>query len=132
MSKSHHIVRTDIIRANAVMLAGAIPLEPLHECIIRPYEEDKTAEQRGWYHVLCGLFGDEVGLTLGEIKEITKAKLAGWKTISYGGIDLVVADMRSEKLSKKKYSQLIEVVYMLAADAGITLPPPRFNGAENR
>jgi len=82
---------------------------------------DKTSEQRKLFHALCARLGEEIGMHAGDVKEIAKAKLMGWRTVKFGGMNLVVADGHSEKLSRKKYSELIEVVYELAAEAGVAI-----------
>jgi len=112
------------IKDNALHALEALDPDKTWDVVISRHVKSKTAEQRSWFHVLCGLFGDEVGMRLGDIKEIAKAKLFGWKRITYGGVTLTLADGHSENLTLDQYSQLIEVVYQLAAESGIALPPP--------
>ena len=116
------VIHSSKIKQHAVMAVKQIMLEPVQVVTIKDWHIDKTSEQRKFFHMLCAIFADEIGMHSGEIKEIAKAKLAGWKTIQYGGINLVVADLSSEKLSMAKYSELIEVLYELAAESGVTLP----------
>jgi len=113
------------VRQRLLTTIATLPDDKTWEVVIKPYVSKKTAEQRGWFHALCGIFGDEVGLTKGQVKEIAKAQLFGWEKISYGGIELVIAEGHSEDLNLKEYSQLIEAIYIMAGDAGIVLPPPR-------
>ncbi len=64
-------------------------------------------------------------MTEGDVKDMTKAKLFGTKTVQKWGMTIVVPDApSSEKLSKKIYSELIEVLYRLASEAGVVLPDP--------
>jgi hypothetical protein len=113
------------IRTRLIKSLEDLPLDKTWEVTVKPYVSKKTAEQRSWFHVLCKLFGDEIGMPQGNVKEIAKAQLCGWKEIEYGGIKLVIADGHSEKLSLNEYSNLIEVLYQMAGEAGIVLPPPR-------
>ena len=117
------IVRNKEIRQRAVEAVSTITSDPLQEVIIQPHVDSKTAEQRAFWHMLLGRFGDDIGMAKGDLKEIVKAKVVGWRTVSYGGIDLVVADGSSEKLNKGDYSALITETYILAGEAGVNLPP---------
>ena len=85
-------------------------------------EPDKTPSQRGLFHLLCDALGQEIGMRPGDIKELAKAQIFGYKTVKLGGIELTVADGSSEGLGKKGYGQLIDVVYQMAAEAGVILP----------
>lgn len=91
---------------------------------IADHVNSKTAQQRGWFHKLCAILGDEIGMQAGDIKEIAKAKLFGWRQVEYGGVTLTMADGHSERLSAKRYGELIDTVYLLAGESGIQLPPP--------
>jgi len=91
---------------------------------IKRHANNKTIEQRGFFHLLCAEFAQQTGMQPGEIKEIAKAKIFGWRKIEYGGITLVVADGHSEQLNATRYGELIDSVYMLAGEAGINLPEP--------
>jgi len=87
-----------------------------------PYQPGKSDEQRGLFHVLCRQLGQEVGLTEGEIKDMVKSKMFGTKPVIKWGMTLIVPDSPStERLSKRVYTELIEVLYMLAAEACVHL-----------
>ena len=113
------------VRQRLLTTIATLPDDKTWEVVIKPYVSKKTAEQRSWFHVLCRLLGEEVGMHEGHMKEIAKAHLFGWQKINYSGIELVIADGHSEDLNFKEYSQLIEAVYIMAGEAGIVLPPPR-------
>ena len=87
------------------------------------YKEDKTGEQRGLFHTLCKLLGDELGYTLHEIKELVKAEMLPSKMVTVAGITKEITES-SEKLKRDGYSELIEATYRLAAEAGVVLPLP--------
>jgi len=61
---------------------------------------------------------------MGDVKEIAKAKVFGWRRVEFGGVTLTVADGHSERLNLVAYGQLIDIVYQIASEAGIILPPP--------
>ena len=110
------------IRANCLDYINCLPFDITWDISIAKHVNNKTASQRGWFHKLCALFGDEIGMQAGDVKEIAKAKLFGWQQINYGGITLTLAAGHSETLNADKYGELIETVYMLAGESGIVLP----------
>ena len=91
---------------------------------IKPHRREKTQSQRGWFHKLCKIYGDEVGLTQGQVKDIVKAQILGWRHVTIRGVDIVVPDGSSEDLSRMEYSDLIETLYRLASESGVVLPNP--------
>ena len=74
---------------------------------IKKHMKKKTVSQRGWFHKLCEMFGEELGLTQGQVKDIAKAQILGWRHIRIGGVDIPVPDGSSEDLDRVKYSELI-------------------------
>ena len=90
---------------------------------IKPYKKDKTAEQRGWFHKLCGLISGETGYTQGEVKELIKKHIIGTKVVCIGSVAREVTES-SEKLNREEYSSLIDGAYQIGAMAGIQLPNP--------
>jgi hypothetical protein len=127
MNQRVWIIKDKAIRANAAKAVSEITGDPLMEVIVRPYKEDKTAEQRGWFHVLCGIFGGELGYSPLEVKELIKAETFGETTVTIGGITKEVVKS-SESAKRDEYSQLIEAIYRVASSVGVQLPPPRYNG----
>jgi len=97
------------------------------EVIIQKHRENKTVEQRGFWHFLLKIIGDETGYTLIEVKELIKKQLLGTKEIKIGGVVREVTES-SESQTRMDYSKLIEETYRLAAEAGIQLPNPKYNG----
>ena len=105
--------------------------EDNQEVIIRDHVEDKTAEQRAFFHVLCRLLCKDTGYTEGEIKQLIKAKVLGTKIVEFAGIRAEVIasseyDDEGKKRSKPSYSQLIAGAYQVGADAEIQLPNPTY------
>jgi len=72
--KHTFIIRSPEIKANANAFIQDIPLEPLHEIIIRPYKADRSALQNAlmwkWYTVI----GNEQGLSKEEVHIYYKGK----------------------------------------------------------
>lgn len=119
------IITSAQIRANAVRAVMEIRGEDNAEVIIQPHKKSKSAEQRGWFHVLCKILGEETGYTQGEIKELIKREIMGTTLIELAGRNVEVV-ASSESLDKVGYSELIDGTYVLAAEAGIVLPNPRY------
>lgn len=110
------------VKANAIECIRGLDSGRVWDIEIKEHRKPKTLSQRGWFHSLCGMLGKEIGIPEGQVKEIAKAQILGWRTVSLGGISFPVADGSSEKLNRMEYSDLIEVVYRLAAEAGVYLP----------
>ncbi len=114
----------DLIRQNAIKAIETLSPEVVWEVVIKRHTKSKTTDQRSWFHALCSIFAEQLDMQAGDMKEIAKSKLFGWKQISYGGITLTLADGHSEELNAKQYSELIETLYVLAGETGIVLPEP--------
>lgn len=110
------------VRVNAIEHIRNLDPSKAWDIEIKEHRKPKSVSQRGWFHALCKMLGDEMGIPEGQVKEIAKAQILGWRTVTLGGITFPVADGSSEKLNRMEYSDLIEQVLMLAAEAGVILP----------
>ena len=117
------IITSKLIKRNAINAVMEKMGEDNMEVIIQKHKEDKTAEQRGWFHALCKTLGEETGYTQAEIKELIKKAIIGTKMVKVGGYEKEVTES-SESLDKIGYSELIEGAYRIGAEAGIQLPNP--------
>lgn len=103
----------------------SLPADKKYRITVEDYKQDKTAEQRNFFHTLCEILGNETGYTKAEVKELCKLELMGTTVVSVGGIEREVV-ISSETLKRDEYSQLIEMAYRLGAQAGISLPSARW------
>lgn len=94
-------------------------LDKPKQVTVTDYKEDKTGEQRSWFHVLCELFGKEIGYTKIQMKRVMLDKVFGTETV----LDREISKS-SESLKRADYSMLIEQTYIEAGEMGIVLPPP--------
>ncbi|HCC80398.1 MAG: hypothetical protein Tp185DCM00d2C31949971_54 [Prokaryotic dsDNA virus sp.] len=117
--------RRDKIKVGLYECLKSLPADKKYRITVQDYVEDKTAEQRAFFHTLCGIFADETGYTKGEIKELCKFELMGTTVVNLAGREIEVVKS-SETLKKQEYSELIETCYRLAAEAGIQLPNARW------
>ena len=120
--KRFHITSKQI-KINAINAVKEIMGDDDMDVIIQKHKHDKTAEQRGWFHSLCKMLGDECGYTLEEVKELVKKDIIGTKLVTIGSKTKEVTES-SEGLDKMGYSELIEGIYRLGAEAGVVLPNP--------
>ena len=110
------------IRGNCLRHISELWVDVPYDVTITKHVNRKTAQQRNWFHALCDMLGEQLGMQGGEIQEIAKAKLFGWKQVQLGGVTLTIADGHSEDCNAIKYGELIETVYMLAGESGTSLP----------
>lgn len=110
------------IKHNLIRHINTLDTSRVWDIEIKEHRKPKSVSQRGWFHALCKMLGDEMGIPEGQVKEIAKAQILGWRTVTLGGITFPVADGSSEKLSRMEYSDLIDALYRLAAEAGVILP----------
>lgn len=128
MNKRVFIINSKAARKNAADAVMRIKGDDNLEVIIQPHEDDQTAEQRKFWHVLVKIFADEIGDSPESLKMDIKRETFG--------VDVVVSKVTgreneivksSTKANKNEYSQLIETTYRLAAEFGVVLPNPRWN-----
>lgn len=117
--------RRDSVKAGLYDCLKSLPADKKFRITVEDYKEDKTAEQRAFFHTLCGIFAEATGYTKGEIKELCKVELMGTTVVTLAGREVEVVQS-SEKLKKMEYSELIETCYRLAAEAGVILPAARW------
>ena len=119
------IINSRKVRTNAVNAVKTITGEENLEVIIQEHKENKTQEQRSFWHVLLKIISDDTGYTPSEVKELVKKRVLGTKVVSIGGYTKEVTES-SEEQDKGSYSNLIESTYQIAAEAGIVLPNPLY------
>jgi len=119
--------RAEAIRNNAINFIRMINLERSTEIIIQPHRKSHSDDQRGALHFLCQEFGDRLGYTLGETKEMVKKYVYGTRHVRIG--DKVYEVTESSEVNEEgeprdviDYGRLIDGVYLLAAEAGEVLP----------
>ena len=96
------------------------------EVNITEYIPDHTDSQQGYFHAMCKVLGDEVGETQGDIKLAVKKKLWGTEIHKVGSVEIeVFKSMAKGKANKLDYSDAIETLLQLAAEAGVYLPEPQ-------
>ena len=74
---TNYTLRSEQVRSNLLEYIRNLPLEPVMRISIKRHVNSKTEHQRGWFHKLCAMWGEELGMQAGDMKEIAKAKLFG-------------------------------------------------------
>ena len=115
------------VKANALSFISNLSMDKSVEIIIRRYRKSHSDEQRGSFHFLCQVFGDRLGYTKGEIKEMVKKHVYGVRTVHVGSKCFEVTessevDENGEPRDTLDYGRLIEGIYILAAEVGEILP----------
>ena len=110
------------------MTLDALDKDKSWDVEIKEHRRKKTSSQRNWFHKLCEIWGDRIGLTPGQCKDIVKGHYFGWKVVRVAGIDFPIAAGSSEELDRIGYSALIQTLYQLAAESGEALPDPNQGG----
>jgi len=113
-------------RSFAANLVAHITADPIMQVTIEPYIEKHSKEQRALFHVLCRQWGNQVGYTMGQVKEAVKQHVYGTDSIEIGGRTVVVTGSTEvtadgKLRDKADYSELIEHTYRLAAEDGVVL-----------
>jgi len=92
---------------------------------IEDYKHDKTAAQRGFWHVLINIMAKELGYTPLEMKNILKVKIMGTEIVKdLDGNDLEQIPS-SEAEKRHGYSLLIDGTVEIGHDLGMNLPLPQ-------
>lgn len=124
-AKKRVIIRGDQQRATAHGYVDEVPED--WEILFRPHRPDKTAEQRGYWHVLLHEFADFLGEPMGRVKMTIKARVLGDHFIEDMDGRLYLDLPSSEKAMRDMYSRLIDYTLQWAAECGCYLPPPRWD-----
>ena len=98
------------------------------EVNITEYIPEHTDSQRGYFHMLCGIYSDasQSGDTPGDIKRAVKKKLWDTEIHTIGNVEIeVYKSMAKGQANKLDYSDAIETILRMAAEDEIYLPDPQ-------
>ena len=92
------------------------------EVNITEYITGHSDSQRGYFHMLCKIYGDAIGDTQGDVKLAVKKKLWGTDIHTIGKIQVeVFKSMAKGKSNKLDYSDAIETILQMAAEDDVFL-----------
>lgn len=109
------------VKRNLIEHLKSLDMSKDWEVVVKSHKEDKSAAQRAGFHLLLGVFSEETGYTLTELKDLCKHQSLGTVEREIMGRKFETLKS-SEKAKKDEYSELIETCYRLAAEAGVILP----------
>lgn len=90
----------------------------------RPLFFNKTVEQRGYFHAVCTEIGEQMGLTMGQVKEAVKVEQFGYQEFkAFGQWYRMVQS--SEDADRENYSKMIDTAIRWAAEGGVIVKDPR-------
>lgn len=124
MIERRYFVITSREQARAVVEAIArLDVSEAHpaEIVIRPVRKEKTHDQRAAWHALLTEFGNAIGYTLREIKEVVKREYYGTDTVTLPNGKKIEIVQSSEDEDRDGYSRLMDFTLRFAAEQGIHL-----------
>ena len=147
----HHLkIDTIELRNRAVTIANSMPLDDIHEIIIRPWKRDRSAEQNSYYWKILTVIGNDLGNTKDEqhciYKRMFLVPIFTRDDSEYaemiGAIDAMrkqhlglVCDVLDREIVKltsttqanvKQMSEYIDDIQNHATSLGIRLPGPEY------
>jgi len=124
MEKQVIVVNTATAKKRALAAVNGLMSDHICQVTIEDYKHDKTAQQRGFWHVLIGIMAKELGYTPLEMKNILKVKIMGTEIVKdLDGNDLEQIPS-SEAEKRHGYSLLIDGTIEIGHDLGMNLPLP--------
>lgn len=91
---------------------------------LRPLFRNKSQQQRNFFHAVCTDIGEQMGLTMGQVKEAVKQEEFGFEEFkAFGRWYRTVQS--SEDADRENYSKLIDTAIRWAAEGGVIVKDPR-------
>ena len=124
MTNKTIVINGVIAKKRALEAVNACMGDNIMQVTIEPFKDDKTANQRAFWHVLIGIMAKELGYTPLEMKNVLKVKIMGVEVVKdLDGNDLEQIPS-SEDEKKHGYSLLIDGTIEAGHDLGMNLPTP--------
>jgi len=125
MDKLVIVVNSVLSKKRALNAVNGCMADHICQVTVEDYKHDKTAAQRGFWHVLIGIMAKELGYTPLEMKNILKVKIMGVEIVKdLDGNDLEQIPS-SEAEKRHGYSLLIDGTVEIGHDLGMNLPLPQ-------
>ena len=111
------IIKEEKHRKSALNYLLDIPLEPVHEVVIQPYEEKRNLDQNAKLWPMLNDVSTQVvwhgrKLTTNDWKDMFTAALRGYDVVpNIDGNGFVALGMSTSKMNKRVFSDLIELIY---------------------
>lgn len=123
--KKKFVVKTDSIRARVIDFVARLPIDPLYEVVIK-LADKRTLDQNAKMWPMLRDVSEQVcwhgqWLSQEEWKDVFTASLKKELKVvpNIQGSGFVVLGLRTSKMSKKMFSDLIEFIYAFGAEKGV-------------
>ena len=141
-------IRTPEVKKTAMDFISMMPIEPLHEVIVREHKKDRSAAQNSLYWYWLTMIGGEWGLTKDEVHKHYKAQLlvriyerddpeygamiesvrkvsqSGMKDDAQHLMNMIVDLTSTTKATVKQFTEFLNDIEKDAMGKGIVLPHP--------
>jgi len=118
------VINTVTAKKRALQTVNNCMADNVMQITIEPYQHDKTAAQRGFWHMLIGIMAKELGYTPLEMKNILKVKIMGTEIVKDWDGNEVEQIPSSEAEKRHGYSLLIDGTIEIGHELGMNLPLP--------
>jgi hypothetical protein len=118
------VLRDSIIRRNAALSILSVPLQPMHEVVIRPHRARRSSEQNDKLHALLRDIARQFKhhgevLTVEDWKALFTAAYCGQKVVpSLDGGGFVVLSRHTSRMPVAECSDLIELITAWGVEHG--------------
>jgi hypothetical protein len=117
--------REKLQRVLSLLASFMITEEDDLEIEIRPRRKEKTHQQRKLWHAMLKEFGESIGYTLPQIKQVVKQKIFGTEWVNLPDGTKLEITQSSEDEDRYGYARLIDETMRIAAEQGVLLQPRR-------
>lgn len=97
-----------------------------YQCIIKPFESDRSLEQNNYFHGVVVVSCMELGYTAKEAKATLKAELLPIVEVRKLNGEITTELTHTSKLGVKKMSKFIDECIILLGTYGVSVPPPQY------
>lgn len=101
-----------------------------YQCVIKPFESDRSLEQNNYFHGVVVVKCMELGYTFPEAKATLKAELLPIVNVRKLNGETTTELTHTANLGVKKMSKFIDECIILLARYGVDVPPPRYKGLD--
>lgn len=118
------VINTVTAKKRALQAVNNCMADNVMQITVEPYQHDKTAAQRGFWHMLIGIMAKELGYTPLEMKNILKVRIMGTEIVKDWDGNEVEQIPSSEAEKRHGYSLLIDGTIEIGHELGMNLPLP--------
>lgn len=115
-------------RNNAISHIANIRDDKSFQVTIKDKIDNKTAQQRNYFHQLLGIISNYSGDTIDDLKTRLCFTLGLTKEVTLKGGQVITQRISTEQLNKKGYSELIDAAQEACQILELNYPLPKFYG----